>query len=112
MQNVDWVRPLNEEEGEGFTHGFPQNLSHRPKPYSPGTIKMDASSERYSFKPVQRWNPQVEDYFIKAYGSLHFAQISKGLTPPSCYSCIRVNTLKSTSDAVIEKLQEIMRKSG
>ncbi|XP_022771814.1 putative methyltransferase NSUN6 isoform X2 [Durio zibethinus] len=75
-------------------------------------IKMDASSERYSYNPVLRWNPQVEDYFIKAYGSLHFAQISEALTRPSCYSCIRVNTLKSTSDAVIEKLQEIMKQSG
>ncbi|KAK6259421.1 hypothetical protein SCA6_013895, partial [Theobroma cacao] len=75
-------------------------------------IKMDASSERYCYNPILRWNPQVEDYFIKAYGSLHFAQISKALTRPSCYSCIRVNTLKTTSDAVIEKLQEIMRKSG
>ncbi|XVF20904.1 hypothetical protein REPUB_Repub12eG0043700 [Reevesia pubescens] len=73
---------------------------------------MDAASERYSYNPVLRWNPEVEDYFIKAYGSLHFAHISKALTRPSCYSCIRVNTLKSTSDAVIEKLQEIMRNSG
>ncbi|XVE72339.1 hypothetical protein DITRI_Ditri11bG0031800 [Diplodiscus trichospermus] len=75
---------------------------------------MDASTERYSYSynPVLRWNPQVEDYFIKAYGSPHFAQISKALTRPSCYSCIRVNTLKTTSDAVVEKLQEIIRKSG
>ncbi|XVF71218.1 hypothetical protein PTKIN_Ptkin12aG0018400 [Pterospermum kingtungense] len=73
---------------------------------------MDPSSERYSYNPVLKWNPQVEDYFIKAYGSLHFHEISRALTRPSCYSCIRVNTLKSTSDAVIDKLQEIMRKSG
>ncbi|OMO95675.1 Bacterial Fmu (Sun)/eukaryotic nucleolar NOL1/Nop2p [Corchorus capsularis] len=73
---------------------------------------MDASSERYSYNPILRWNPEVEDYFIKAYGSLHFAQISQALTRPSCYSCIRVNTLKSTSDAVIEKLQKIMSNSG
>ncbi|MBA0858946.1 hypothetical protein Goshw_001964 [Gossypium schwendimanii] len=75
-------------------------------------IQLNAASARYSYNPILRWSPQVEDYFIKAYGSLHFAQISKALTRPSCYSCIRVNTLKSTSDAVIEKLQEIMRKSG
>ena len=31
---------------------------------------------------------------------------------PSCYSCIRVNTLKSTSDAVIEKLQAIAEEAG
>ncbi|XP_031257157.1 putative methyltransferase NSUN6 [Pistacia vera] len=69
-------------------------------------------SERYSFNPVLRWNPQVEDYFIKAYGVQHFSRISKALTHPSCYSCVRVNTLKSTSDAVIEKLLTIMQDSG
>ncbi|KAK8588594.1 hypothetical protein V6N13_087504 [Hibiscus sabdariffa] len=74
--------------------------------------KMSEASERYCYNPILRWNPQVEDYFISAYGSSHFAQISKALTRPSCYSCIRVNTLKSTSDAVIEKLGEIMRKLG
>ncbi|KAG4120768.1 hypothetical protein ERO13_D11G164100v2 [Gossypium hirsutum] len=81
-------------------------------PQAEAEAELNAASARYSYNPILRWNPQVEDYFIKAYGSLHFAQISKALTRPSCYSCIRVNTLKSTSDAVIEKLQEIMRKSG
>ncbi|KAK2992044.1 hypothetical protein RJ640_028272, partial [Escallonia rubra] len=31
---------------------------------------------------------------------------------PSCYSCIRVNTLKSTTDAAIEKLLEILEKGS
>lgn len=31
---------------------------------------------------------------------------------PSCYSCVRVNTLKSTSDAVIQKLMEILKETG
>ncbi|XP_028102474.1 uncharacterized protein LOC114301712 [Camellia sinensis] len=31
---------------------------------------------------------------------------------PSCYSCIRVNTLKSTSDAVIEKSSESLQETG
>ncbi|THG16700.1 hypothetical protein TEA_011416 [Camellia sinensis var. sinensis] len=83
-------------------------------------------SDRYRFEPNLRWNPQVEEYFIKAYGADHFARISKSLTcaqtfshrisyfvlRPSCYSCIRVNTLKSTSDAVIEKLSEILQETG
>lgn len=51
----------------------------------------------------------MEDYFIKAYGSDHFSRISKALTRPSCYSCIRVNTLKSTSDAVIQKLLTLIK---
>ncbi|TXG54536.1 hypothetical protein EZV62_019792 [Acer yangbiense] len=69
-------------------------------------------SERYCYNPVLRWNPEVEDYFIKAYGPQHFSRISKALTRPSCYSCIRVNTLNTTSDAVIEKLQGIIQNSG
>lgn len=31
---------------------------------------------------------------------------------PSCYSCIRVNTLKSTSDSVIEKLSSLLQVNG
>ncbi|KAI8021058.1 putative methyltransferase NSUN6 [Camellia lanceoleosa] len=62
---------------------------------------MDAS-DRYRFEPSLRWNPQVEEYFIKAYGADHFARISKSLTRPSCYSCIRVNTLKSTNDVILK----------
>ncbi|XP_058095316.1 rRNA (cytosine-C(5))-methyltransferase NOP2C isoform X2 [Magnolia sinica] len=73
--------------------------------------QMDSSRERYRYSPTLRWNPHVEEYFIKAYGSDHFARISHALTCPSCYSCIRVNTLKSTSDAVIEKLMAILQET-
>lgn len=31
------------------------------------------------------------------------------LSRPSCYSCVRVNTLKSTADAVIDKLLRILQ---
>lgn len=62
------------------------------------------SSERYCYNPTLHWNPEVEEYFNKAYGADHFSRISKALTRPSCYSCLRVNILKTTSDAVIEKL--------
>lgn len=37
-------------------------------------------SERYCYNPTLRWNPQVEEYFIKAYGSELFSSISKALT--------------------------------
>ncbi|GLT94048.1 hypothetical protein SLE2022_118110 [Rubroshorea leprosula] len=74
-------------------------------------VPMDAS-ERYCYSPRLRWNPEVEDYFVKAYGPLHFAKISEALTRPSCYSCIRVNTLKCTSDSVMEKLQKIIINLG
>ncbi|KAL0812646.1 hypothetical protein Bca101_069089 [Brassica carinata] len=70
-------------------------------------MEMNPSS-RYSYDPVLRWDPEVEDYFNKAYGPDHFARISKALTRPSSYSCIRVNTVKATSDAVIEKLTKTL----
>ncbi|CAA7026411.1 unnamed protein product [Microthlaspi erraticum] len=75
-------------------------------------MEMDpSSSERYCYDPVLQWDPQVEEYFNKAYGPDHFARISKALTRPSSYSCIRVNTVKTTSDAVIEKLTKILNES-
>ncbi|CAN7139092.1 unnamed protein product [Brassica rapa subsp. narinosa] len=70
-------------------------------------MEMNPSS-RYSYDPVLRWDPEVEDYFNKAYGPDHFARISKALTRPSSYSCIRVNTVQTTSAAVIEKLTNIL----
>ncbi|KAJ4981396.1 hypothetical protein NE237_032233 [Protea cynaroides] len=73
--------------------------------------KMD-HLERYNYDPTLHWNPQVEEYFIKAYGADHFSRISKALTNPSCYSCIRVNTLKSSSDAIIQKLLAILEETG
>ncbi|OIT00005.1 PREDICTED: putative methyltransferase NSUN6 isoform X1 [Nicotiana attenuata] len=73
--------------------------------------QMDQTA-RYRYSPTLKWNPVVEEYFIKAYGADHFSRISTALTRPSCYSCIRVNTLKSTSDAVMEKLLEIFKERG
>ncbi|EXB30300.1 Putative methyltransferase NSUN6 [Morus notabilis] len=73
-----------------------------------GSVMEDAS-QRYSYEPFLRWNPLVEQYFCKAYGPRNFARISKALTRPSCYSCIRVNSLKSSTDAVIEKLLAILK---
>ncbi|KAJ8458529.1 hypothetical protein OPV22_031455 [Ensete ventricosum] len=79
------------------------------------SLQMDCPSsfsppppERYSYNPTLRWNPEVEEYFNAAYGADHFARISKSLTHPSSYSCIRVNSLKSTSEAVIKKLIAIL----
>lgn len=43
-------------------------------------LQMRHSSDRYSYKPTLQWNPQVEDYFIKAYGADHFSRISQSLT--------------------------------
>ncbi|OIW16306.1 hypothetical protein TanjilG_19022 [Lupinus angustifolius] len=78
--------------------------SHKP-------IMHSDSSNRYSFNPSLQWNPQVQQYFINAYGFDHFSRISTSLTRPSRYSCIRVNTLKSTTDAVVEKLRALIDES-
>ncbi|KAL8268718.1 hypothetical protein R6Q59_002516 [Mikania micrantha] len=64
-------------------------------------------SDRYCYNPSLHWNPQVEEYFSKAYGEEAFCRISKALTRPSCYSCIRVNTLRTTTESVIEKILKI-----
>ncbi|KAI3945432.1 hypothetical protein MKW92_021989 [Papaver armeniacum] len=53
-------------------------------------------SEHNNYNPTLVWNDKVEEYFINAYGADHFR---KSPRHPSSYSCIRVNTLKSTSDA-------------
>ncbi|KAL7605136.1 rRNA (cytosine-C(5))-methyltransferase NOP2C [Lactuca sativa] len=74
---------------------------------SQSQILLMDSSERYCYNPTLRWNPQVEEYFTNAYGAEVFSRISKALTRPSCYSCIRVNTLNTTTEAVIEKILEI-----
>lgn len=87
-------------------------LFNLPKTFFSTTTRQMNQSERYTFIPTLHWNPDVENYFVNAYGAQHFARISKALTQPSCYSCIRVNTLKTTSDAVIEKLSKILEETG
>ncbi|XP_010475392.1 PREDICTED: putative methyltransferase NSUN6 [Camelina sativa] len=90
---------------------FFSSVSQQLRSFSHQTEMDPSDSERYCYDPVLRWNPEVEDYFTKAYGPDHFARISKALTRPSSYSCIRVNTVKTTSDAVIEKLTKILNDS-
>ncbi|KAL7199874.1 hypothetical protein ACSBR2_022059 [Camellia fascicularis] len=70
---------------------------------------MDAS-DHYRFEPRLRWNPQVEEYFIKAYGADHFACISKSLTYAQIFSH-RISYF-STSDTVNEKLLKILQETG
>ncbi|XP_020268515.1 putative methyltransferase NSUN6 isoform X2 [Asparagus officinalis] len=90
---------------------FLLQISRRRHSTSSQTMDSSSSSspsDRYSFNPKLQWNPEVEEYLVKAYGAEHFARISKSLTHPSSYSCIRVNTLKSISDNVITKLMKIL----
>ncbi|KAI6673165.1 hypothetical protein NL676_001071 [Syzygium grande] len=46
----------------------------------------------FKFNPVLKWNPQVEEYLIKAHGAEHFA--------------------RSTSDAVNEKSHSVTKEAG
>lgn len=57
-----------------------------------------------SYRPRLIWDPRVSDYLSQAYGQQHFAQISEALTRPSVYSCVRVNTLQTTTKEVIKQL--------
>jgi hypothetical protein len=36
-------------------------------------------TDRYTFSPRLRWQPEVEEYFASAYGRDHFARISQAL---------------------------------
>nr|XP_048328287.1 rRNA (cytosine-C(5))-methyltransferase NOP2C-like isoform X2 [Ziziphus jujuba var. spinosa]XP_048328288.1 rRNA (cytosine-C(5))-methyltransferase NOP2C-like isoform X2 [Ziziphus jujuba var. spinosa] len=70
--------------------------------------QMEDISERYCFKPILRWNPQVEDYFVRAYGPDHISRISQALTRPSCYSCIppkEVIVSRKCAEAVLRGAQ-------
>ncbi|KAF0900260.1 hypothetical protein E2562_029813 [Oryza meyeriana var. granulata] len=71
-----------------------------------------ADADRYTYSPRLRWQPEVEEYFAAAYGRERFARISEALAHPSCYSCIRVNTLKSSADAVMHKLMNLVDQNG
>ncbi|MFS8028007.1 putative 16S rRNA (cytosine(967)-C(5))-methyltransferase [Helianthus anomalus] len=86
---------------------FSSRTPPSPSPSQQQQVLLMDQSERYRYNPSLHWNPQVEDYFCKAYGPQAFSRISKALTRPSCYSCIRVNTLKATTESVIEKILEI-----
>ncbi|KAK7300168.1 hypothetical protein RJT34_11005 [Clitoria ternatea] len=80
--------------------------------YTHKTMQHSDSSNRFSFNPTLHWNPHVHQYFLKAYGAERFSRISAALTRPSRYSCVRVNTLRSTADAVIQKLRSLVGDSS
>ncbi|KAJ4809504.1 S-adenosyl-L-methionine-dependent methyltransferases superfamily protein [Rhynchospora pubera] len=71
-------------------------------------VDVDAAG-RYAFTPSLKWDPHVEAYFSHAYGASHFSRISSALTRPSSYSCLRVNTLKTSTHLVHSKLLQLLR---
>ncbi|WCJ34864.1 Ribosomal RNA small subunit methyltransferase F [Euphorbia peplus] len=106
------------KKGRGLVKTLDRFLSFPKLPFaatfssSSSSSEMDPSDQRYCFNPILKWNPQIQDYFIKAYGPQHFSLISTALTRPPGYSCVRVNTLQTSPDAVVEKLEGIMRETG
>ncbi|CAL4998292.1 unnamed protein product [Urochloa decumbens] len=83
-----------------------------PSPSPSAAPPAAADAGRYTFSPKLRWQPDVEEYFAAAYGRDRFARISEALAHPSRYSCIRVNTLKSSIDAVMHKLMDLVCEKG
>ncbi|KAI4378366.1 hypothetical protein MLD38_015855 [Melastoma candidum] len=105
-----------------FSETFSSNR-HFPSPSSPSCYSSTSvarnptlspamdPSRRYCFDPKLKWNPVVKEYFVAAYGEETFARLSEALTRPSSYSCIRVNTLNSSVDFVLEKLRALVKES-
>ncbi|PKA47201.1 16S rRNA (cytosine967-C5)-methyltransferase [Apostasia shenzhenica] len=100
----------------------PRSMDCLPPPSSSSS----ENQQRYCYNPTLRWNETVEEYFIKAYGLITLPEFPKLLRAslfilfflpspslllehPSCYSCIRVNILKSSADAVMEKLKALLQ---
>lgn len=72
-----------------------------------GSYDME-KEERHTYSPTLQWNPEVKEYFNKAYGHDHFSRISDSLLRPPLYSCVRVNALKTTRKAILQKLSSIL----
>eukprot|EP00252_Welwitschia_mirabilis_P028106 TRINITY_DN9990_c0_g1_i2.p1 TRINITY_DN9990_c0_g1~~TRINITY_DN9990_c0_g1_i2.p1 ORF type:complete len:536 (-),score=113.50 TRINITY_DN9990_c0_g1_i2:116-1723(-) len=70
------------------------------------------AKERYSFRPSLHWNPEVQDYFVQAFGRRHFDRISQALTTPPLYSSIRVNAGHEGIKNVLATLTSILQKEG
>lgn len=59
---------------------FRETMQQQQGSSSSSSSDCDDSSNRYSYNPTLRWNPQVHHYFLKAYGSDRFSRISSALT--------------------------------
>ncbi|KAF3443559.1 hypothetical protein FNV43_RR13246 [Rhamnella rubrinervis] len=70
------------------------------------TLQMEEISERYSYDPILRWNPQVEDYFARAYGPHHFSCISKALTTGDVNFIDNVNLSKTDASCNFSTVME------
>ncbi|KAF3336646.1 putative methyltransferase NSUN6 isoform X2 [Carex littledalei] len=91
-------------------------LRRHSLPTSPSVKTMEpppvVDAGRYMFNPTLKWDPHVEAYFSRAYGADHFSRISSALTRPSCYSSIRVNTLKTSTEDVKKKLIKYLHETN
>jgi 16S rRNA C967 or C1407 C5-methylase (RsmB/RsmF family) len=48
--------------------------------------------------PDVQWDQQVETYLTDAFPRGKFAEIKAALTQPPAFGCLRVNTLKISTD--------------
>lgn len=57
-----------------------------------------------SYEPVGDWNVDLEAYFRVVFGTERFTEIAAALMRPPLATCIRVNTLRTTSESVMRRL--------
>ncbi|WIA10672.1 hypothetical protein OEZ85_010852 [Tetradesmus obliquus] len=60
-----------------------------------------------NFNPSIVWDPKVKEYFGHAFGAKKLQRISESLCRPSLKTCLRVNTLNSAPQDVVQQLQQL-----
>ncbi|GLI63582.1 hypothetical protein VaNZ11_006585 [Volvox africanus] len=63
------------------------------------------ANQHYGVRAAVRWDPAVEAYFTACFGAARLAAMSAALARPSLTPTLRVNTLRSKPQDVIQKLQ-------
>ncbi|CAM6098706.1 unnamed protein product [Calypogeia fissa] len=66
----------------------------------------------YRYCPKLVWNSGVQKYLSQAYGSSQFAEICLALTRPCITSTVRVNTQRTTTQDVLQKLHQHFQESS
>ncbi|GMH32733.1 hypothetical protein BSKO_00567 [Bryopsis sp. KO-2023] len=61
-----------------------------------------------TFKPPLRFNPEVLQYFRKVFGERKASSVLNALYRPSKKTCLRVNTLRKTPEAVADELAKLL----
>lgn len=57
-----------------------------------------------SFDPDHDWDSDLETYLQAVFGNERFLEIAEALMRPPLATCLRINTLRTTSESVIKRL--------